>query len=323
MLLLIVAAFACPETPTVVHDDAEVTALSQNLKFIATGLQRERRARVLAGWLDGPGEAVDLLMLSEARILGELVAALPGFCFYTQAGDGVEAPYTWEPLSGGEPPAGLALAVRQRSEGVAVPVGVTAGRRFRARPTSAAEGFLGKVFGYHKGWAELSVGDTRLVWSHLQASYTRRPEVGAGGPDRGRAGQVRELAETIGPTSRPTLLTGDLNLLDSFFPDGDHSHFERAREVDGESVALFESLTGLRFRAPWQDAEGGTFLGSLVRGRGEGDWDVGASYDRVALNDAFLAQHPGTRVRKVAIADGDLRVSDHLGLEIVIPFLGP
>jgi hypothetical protein len=40
------------------------------------------------------------------------------------------------------------------------------------------------------------------------------------------------------------------------------------------------------------------------------------------VNAAFLQRHPGTKARRVEIADDWLRVSDHDGIEITIPFDG-
>lgn len=320
-------AAACPPGPTLRDADSEVTVLEQNLKFIATGGRRAERAAVLASWLEDEGDHVDLLLLSEARLISPIEAALPDWCFYAQHGDGDATPYEWVPRGSQTATTGLVMAVRTRDEGVERPLGQEAGRRFRSRPTSLAEGLLGRIANYHKGWAGLEIDGTRLVWSHTQASYKRRPERGAGEPGRGRAGQFEELAGELGHRERPLLLTGDLNLLDLFRPDrADHEERARAaREIDGATVRHFQERTGVDFRWPWsrgarEDAGPGTFAGGVRRDRTERSWDIGARYDRVGVNEAFKQRHPGTRVRPVEIARGELRVSDHLGIEITIPY---
>jgi hypothetical protein len=314
--LLLGLALACPDAPTLRDADAEVTALNQNLKFIATGARRSERAALLGEWLDGEGEHVDMLLLSEARILSPLLAALSSWCFYNQSGEGLAETYRWGPL-GERPPGGLVLGVRTRERGELRSLEEGAGRRFRALPATFSEGFLGRIFGYHKGWANLVVDGTTVAWSHTQASYESRPERGAGGNRRGRAGQFDDLAsdleEASGPwhIPRPTLLTGDLNLLDLF--DGPNA--KEAREIDRRTVRRFSERTGIQFA--WGDR---TFFGSLFRGGEEGIWDRGAQYDRVGINEAFQRRHPGLRVRRVEIARAGLRVSDHAAVEITIPF---
>ena len=333
----------CPAEPSLRDPDGEITALSQNLKFIITGEKRRLRDALFAEWLRDEGAHVDLLLLSEARLTGGFAAWEPEWCFYTQlAGD--DDAYTWAPISAGRPPGGLALGVRQREAGEARAVAAYAGRKYRAKPTSLAEGFLGRVFKFEKGWAGVSIEDTHLVWSHTQASYRKDPVKGAGKPGEGRAGQFADLADDLGRPDRATLLTGDLNLLDGFRPR--HAETEAriaaARARDAETMAHFRERTGINLAWPWArpPAEGadaattgasdaavavapdvmGTFAGDIDRRRAADVWDVGAPYDRVGVNDAFLAQHPGTRVRPVEIARGWLGVSDHLGLEIAIPF---
>ncbi len=352
-------AFAadCPREPALRDPDGEVTALAQNLKFIITGEKRRERNALFADWLRDEGANVDLLLLSEARLTGTLDAWQPEWCFYTQVADGDHA-YRWAPIAAGRPPAGLALGVRQRAEGVERKVGTFAGRPYRAKPTSLAEGFLGRLFNFEKGWAGVEIEDTHLVWSHTQASYWANPEKGAGREGEGRAGQFADLADDLGRPEHATLLTGDLNLLAGFEPR--HAEVEpriaRARERDTETVATFRERTGIDLAWPWarggeprevrdpwprgagQDAVPaaspappakpptgtvGTFAGDIDRRRADRAWDVGAPYDRVGVNEAFLARHPGTRVRPVEITRGWLGVSDHLGLEIAIPFLRP
>lgn len=318
LALLAGLALACPSSPVLRDDDGVVTALSQNLKFITTGGRRAERAELLADWLNGEGAEVDLLLLSEARLLEPLRSALPDFCFYTQAARGGDA-YAWEPMGERPPPGGLALAVRSRSTGEPHVLGSAAGRPFRARPTTWVESLVGRILGYTKGWAQVTVDGTTLAWSHMQASYPRRPEVGAGEPGRGRAGQFDDLARDLGRRANPVLLTGDLNLLDGF--DADDARVAAARERDERTLARFEARTGVEFHRP--GAPAGTFLGSLLRHRGKEVWDRGAAYDRVGTNRPFAARHPETEVRVVEIVRDGLRVSDHLGLEIRIPFRRP
>ncbi|MFZ5482286.1 MAG: endonuclease/exonuclease/phosphatase family protein [Myxococcota bacterium] len=323
MLLLTLLAQAeahCPDAPALRDPDGEVVVLSQNLKFIATGAHRAERAALLARYLAGEGAAVDLLLLSEARITDELRMWSADWCFYTQDGDGVREPYHWHVLSDDHPPAGLALGVRQRPWGVERAVAGHAGRRFRARPVSLAEGFLGRLVGYHKGWAGLVVDDTQIVWSHTQASYHRRPARGAGEARRGRRGQFEDLAQDLGRPDRATLLTGDLNLLAGFRPerDEDDAYVRDARAVDDRTVGWFRELTDIDL--DWFKAREGTFRGSVRKDKDHPFWDRDAPYDRVGVNAAFLRRHPGTKVRPVEIADDVLRVSDHVGLVITIPY---
>jgi hypothetical protein len=420
-LLSLTAAASCPVDPALRDPDGEVTILEQNLKFILTGERRRERDRLLADYLEGDGASVDVLLLSEARITRSLDAWGDGWCFYTQAAakDG----YRWAPLQVGRPPGGLAMGIRQRPEGEPRKISTFAGRRFRARPTTLAEGVLGKLVGYRKGWAGLRIDDTQLVWSHTQASYRRHPDVGAGRKGRGRAGQFDDLADDLGRPDTATLLTGDLNLLAGFWPDApeDEARVRRAREIDDHTIASFAARTGLDLALPWFGPEArerraelrsearavgntslaardedtqapdapvgavslagpfdpaetgrtdaapaiadglpaavagdatltavagdgtlatataaahaaparrhphllGTFAGGIDRRAKSTVWDTGAAYDRVGVNAAFLERHPGTRVRPVEIAKGWLRVSDHIGLEITIPFDPP
>lgn len=309
------AAAPCPAAPELRDPDDQVTALAQNLKFIATGGRRAERARVLADYLGGEGAEVDLLLLSEARITGELERWSAEWCFYTQVGNGLDG-YRWAPIEQGRSPGGLALGVRQRPWGELLALGDDAGRRFRAAPVSFAEGVLGRLVDYRKGWARLKLGDTEIVWSHMQASYGRRPHVGAGG----RVGQFEELAEDLGHGDRAALLTGDLNLLSGFRPrrDEDEPRVSRARAIDEGTVERFRERTGMDLE--WfRPKDRGSFAGTYLKDEPEEEWDLGAPYDRVGVNEAFLRRHPGTRVQLVEIAEGALRVSDHLGLEITIP----
>lgn len=317
LLLSALALAACPEAPRFLDDDDDVVVLEQNLKLIVTGGQRTERALALSDWLGGDGAAVDLLLLSEARITAPLESTLTDWCIYTPHGgrDG----YTWAPIAAGRPPGGLALGVRSRQAGVERRVARSAGRAFRARPTTFVEGFIGRLGAYVKGWAEVTVEDTRLVWSHMQASYARRPDRGAGGPGRGRSGQFDDLADDLGVLDAATLLTGDLNLLDQHVVPDAPAAVARARELDVASVARLEARTGIHLRAP----TGGTFWGSLRGDHPVTGWDVGAAYDRVGVNEAFERRHPGLRVDRVSIAGKGLRLSDHDGLHIVIPFHPP
>ena len=349
LALLVPYALAadCPAEPALRDPDGEMTVLAQNLKFIITGTKRKERDALFANYLAHEGAAVDVLLLSEARLTRSLEAWRPEWCFYTQVALAETDGYRWAPLEAGRPPAGLAMGIRQRAEGQARIVSGDAGRRYRARATSLAEGFLGQIFGFRKGWASLRIDDTQLVWSHTQASYKRRPERGAGASRRGRVGQFEDLAEDLGRPEGATLITGDLNLLAGFRPhrDEDDARIDRARAIDADTVARFRDHTGIDLTWPWSvdkdlepAAEGelrlaalappapkervpvGTFAGGFDKRRADATWDVGAPYDRVGVNDAFLARHPGTRVRPVEIAQGWMRVSDHMGLEIAIPF---
>lgn len=384
LALLVPYAFAahCPSEPSLRDPDGEVTVLAQNLKFIITGTKRRDRNEVLADYLRTEGAGVDLLLLSEARLTGSFDAWTPEWCFYTQASVKDHDGYRWAALDTGRPPAGLAMGVRQRADGIERKVSGDAGRRYRATPTSFAEGVLGRVFGFRKGWAGLQIDETHLVWSHTQASYRKRPERGAGEGRRGRAGQFADLAEDLGHPEGATLITGDLNLLAGFQPrrEADEARVTRARAIDDATVDHFRTRTGIDLAWPWNrevamatldetvtlaavgrpagqlgqaptDAAAdqlappeavtdtvastqdlpvadappaprpmGTFAGGWDRRRTDDTWDVGAAYDRVGVNEAFLARHPGTRVRRVEIAKGWMRVSDHFGLEIAIPF---
>ena len=321
-------AAACSPVPVLRDADVGVTALEQNLKFIVTGAYREERASMLRGWLDGPGRAVDVLLLSEARITEDLVPALPGWCVYGQGGDGGASPYAWTPAGAEPSPGGLVLGVRERAEGTQREIGLAAGRRFRARPTTLVEGVVARIARYHKGWAEITVDGSRLVWSHTQASYAAHPEHGAGGPRRGRAGQFDDLAEDLGRPERPTLLTGDLNLLDRFASSAGpasraHQRVALAARVDTDTLARFEAKTGIEFhwfRPALCEGREGSFFGCLFKVGKTLPWDAGARYDRVGMNRVFIRRHPGTRIRHVAIERAGLRLSDHDGLEISIPY---
>ncbi|MES2640337.1 MAG: endonuclease/exonuclease/phosphatase family protein [Myxococcota bacterium] len=383
LTLLVPYALAahCPAEPSLKDPDGEVTVLAQNLKFIITGTKRKERDQLFADYLRTEGADVDILLLSEARLTRSFESWAPEWCFYTQIGTASLDGYRWAPIEAGRPPGGLAMGLRQRPEGTVHQVSGEAGRRYRARPTSFAEGVLGRVFGFRKGWAGLHIDDTHLVWSHTQASYKRRPERGAGEGRSGRAGQFADLAEDLGRPEGATLITGDLNLLAGFVPrrERDERRVTRARDIDSETVAQFRERTGIDLAWPWarvddprvEDAllvavlpaaEGerdaalngagatsvaapdivlvsapppmlatlgpaqgeaflGTFAGGFDRRRDDDTWDVGAAYDRVGVNEAFLARHPGTRVRRVEIANEWMRVSDHLGLQIAIPFV--
>jgi hypothetical protein len=211
------------------------------------------------------------------------------------------------------------MGVRQRDAGPKRRIGGIAGKRYRAAPVTLAEGLLGRIVGYRKGWAGIMVDGTQIVWSHTQASYHHRPDRGAGGERVGRAGQFADLAKDLGRPSHPTLVTGDLNLLAGFRPKNadDEERVKKAREIDDHTVGWFQSVTGLDLN--WLKGKG-TFAGSVKKGDDAPTWDSGAFYDRVGVNAPFLARHAGTRVEPVDISDDHLRVSDHLGLEIRIPF---
>lgn len=324
------ASAACAPSPELRDPDAQLTVLVQNLKFIITGRHRTERARLLSDWLDGEGKNVDLLLLSEARITSALEDWGDAWCFYTQRGDGLTG-YRWAPIAEGRPPGGLAIGVRQWSIGVQRHISGAAGRRYRARPVTMAEGFLGRIAGYRKGWAGLVVDGTEVVWSHTQASYRRRPARGAGrgytrseagevrANGHGRTGQFEDLASDLGFPTRATLLTGDLNLLAGFVPadPADEARVRAARDIDDHTVSWFKRVTGLDL--DWMKGGAGTFAGSVYADAAP-PWDAGAAYDRVGVNEAFLLRHAATRVSSVAIADAHFRVSDHLGLRIEIPF---
>lgn len=314
LLLLPAANAACPAKPALLDADDELTVLEQNLKFISVGAHREERAALLHRYLVDEGRDVDLLLLSEARITRALPSA--DWCFYTQ--DGGTDGYAWAPIESGTPPGGLAMGVRHREAGHPRVI-AGGGRPFRARPVSLAEGVLGSLVHYVKGWASLVVDDTQIVWSHTQASYKRRPERGAGALGRGRSGQFDDLADDLGHPSRATLITGDLNLLAGFTGrnDADEARVKRARDIDAHTMDAFRTRTGVDLS--WF-ADAGTFVGSVFTKPRAATWDVEAKYDRVGVNPAFLARHPGTHVAPVEIRGDRLRVSDHLGLRITIPF---
>ena len=323
MLSLLTAAIAlaaCPRTPELRDPDGQVTVLAQNLKFIATGSRRAERAALLRHYLDDEGANVDLLLLSEARLTGELEIWRPDWCFYAQSGD--RDGYRWVPAEERRSPGGLVIGVRQLTEGTVRTIGTLAGRRYRARPVSFAEGILGPLARYYKGWAGLVVDDTQILWTHAQASYRRRPERGAGSPGRGRVGQFEDLATDLGRPSRATLITGDMNLLSGYTPhcSSDEPRVCGAREIDDGTVTRFRERTGLDLG--WF-ASAGTFAGSFDKSESLDTWDLEAPYDRVGVNAAFLSAHPGTQVSHVDIGDDSLRVSDHLGLRISIPFSLP
>jgi hypothetical protein len=317
LLSAFVAAAACPEQPVLVDADATVTVLSQNLQFIAVGPRRAERAALLDRWLLGAGADVDLLLLSEAREPGRLEAELEDFCFYAQRGAG--SAYHWAPQSA-RSPGGLVLGVRQRDEGVVRDIGAAAGRAFRSRPVTLAEGWLGKIARFVKGWAAVDVSGASLRWTHTQASYARKPERGAGrvSPARGigRAGQFAELAESI-PDTEPVLLTGDLNLLESFHPTDPavEARVARARGIDTQTVARFFERTGMALFGGAHCPQG-SFMGSVDAAEVPRSPFRGARFDRVGVNEAFRARFPATQVACAEIREGDLRVSDHLGVTI-------
>ena len=314
LLASLAPAATCPASPELRDDDDVLTVLAQNMQLIAVGPVRTERGAVLGRWLDGPGAAVDLLFLSEGRDLDPLSAAMPDWCLYVQAGSGMEG-YRWELAGGERSPGGLVLGVRQRPEGVLRSLDGLAGRVFRARSVSLAEGLLGRLAGFAKGWAGVGWDGARLVWTHAQASYDRHPAAGAGREGVGRAGQMQDLADDLGRSDAPVLVTGDLNALDGF-ASGDEE-IRAAGEVDRGTLDRFFVRTGIRFgRGP---CAGGSFLGSVFRDQPSDSAIAGASLDRVGLNAAFEANHPDTRVACAEIAEGRLRVSDHRGLLISVP----
>ncbi len=308
------ATAACPTMPAFRDGDGDVVILAQNLKFIATGAQRAARADLLAGYLLADGAAVDLLLLSEARDSDTIEEHVLDWCFYAQAGNGRQG-YRWDPAGAGRSPGGLVLGVRQRQEGTLRGLAGSAGRVFRARPVSLAEGLLGPIVGFVKGWAGIDVDGTRIVWTHTQASYDAHPERGAGGPTFGRAGQFRDLAADLGISTLPTLLTGDLNVMD----DNADPAARRAADIDGTTLAGFVASTGIRFAPPRAACAEGTFVGTLKAAGGGGKM-AGAALDRVGVNDAFNTRHPGMTVGCADIRGRDLRLSDHRGLLINVPF---
>ncbi|MFN7142285.1 MAG: hypothetical protein ACK4YP_00790, partial [Myxococcota bacterium] len=118
----------CPSEPSLRDPDGEVTVLAQNLKFIITGEKRRERDQLFADWLRGDGANVDLLLLSEARLTSGFDAWAPEWCFYTQLPAEDQDGYRWAPIASGRPPAGLALGVRQRADGLERNVGTFAGK---------------------------------------------------------------------------------------------------------------------------------------------------------------------------------------------------
>lgn len=319
LLFLATLVFAdCPEPPVLRDDDDRLSVLAQNLKFIVTGGQRPERAALLGRYADAA--ALDLLLLSEARDVGALSGSMPDWCFYVQTGPAPssadELDYTWTVDATRRSPGGLVLGVRRREEGTPRLITGSAGRPFRARPVSLAEGWLGRMIGFVKGWAQVEVDGTRLVWTHTQSSYDAHPERGAGRTGEGRAGQFADLAEDLGRPDHPVLLTGDLNVLDGFVPPQDDPRLRRARLVDALTLARFRARTGIQFSHP--SCEQGSFLGTL-RPRQESGRYVGAIFDRVGFNDAFTARHPEVDVQCVEISGEKIRLSDHRGLLITVP----
>ncbi len=339
LLLFSPARADCPQLPELRDPDDALVVFAQNLKFIATGARRARRAELLGRWLASDGSDVDLLLLSEARLTGVLRRA-DGWCFYTQ--DQGEAEwYGWAPIHVRRPPGGLVLGVRQRAAGRMRILTGDAGRRFETRPTSLAEGLLGRLVRYRKGWASLGVDGTHVLWSHAQASYAGDPARGAGARGVGRAGQFEELADAIGAPQAPTVVTGDLNLL-AGFTAARTSSAARAVAQDEQTVTWFSERTGIDLR--WFAT--GTYAASFDVSTSGGSrdrtldgasgpemheaaqtmaspalpWDVGAPYDRVGINAAFVRRHPDARAEAVDIRDAHLRVSDHLGIRLTIPF---
>lgn len=315
LVLVATASAACPRTPSFRDGDGDVVILAQNLKFIATGGQRDARATILANYLKSEGAAVDLLLLSEARDADTIEEHVGEWCFYSQAGNGLDG-YRWDPAgSAGRSPGGLVLGVRQRSEGLQRGIAGSAGRVYRARPVSLAEGLLGPLVGFVKGWAGLDIDGTRIVWTHTQASYDAHPERGAGNAAKGRAGQFHDLAGDLGRSSQPTLVTGDLNVLD----DTPVPKARIAAGIDGKTLADFVASTGIHFAPPRAACADGTFVGTLAPD-GRGGKLAGAALDRVGVNDAFNARHPGMTVGCADISSPKLRLSDHRGLLIDVPF---
>lgn len=299
----------CSPSPELRNNDERVVLLSQNLKFIATGGRKKARANIFARGLHADPE-LDLLLLSEARQTTPLQAALPEWCLYRQEGpsDG----YHWRRADGRPSPGGLVLGVRRREEGRLWPLQGTAGAAFRSRPVSFAEGVLGRMVGFIKGWASVEVAGLRLLWTHTQASYDQRPErgagtLGAGGdPGVGRAGQLNELLDVLEQQQLPALLTGDLNLQDGVAGV--------AGAVDRASVQMLEE-GGLRLRR-----DCATWLGSL-RAHHKMTHPLGeAALDRVGTNLAMDA-HP-IEVRCEEWSEGRLRLSDHRGLRIRLDLKG-
>ncbi len=303
LLLATLGRADCSPSPSLRNDDEALVVLSQNVKFIATGGQKAARANILARRLEADPE-LDLLLLSEARQIKALQDALPEWCLYRQ--DGPAHSYHWREADGRSSPGGLVLGVRRRAEGRTWPLEGTAGAAFRSRPVSFAEGVLGRLVGFIKGWASVEVAGLRLLWTHTQASYDQRPERGAGRfgtdgvPGVGRAGQLGELAKILENEPRPALLTGDLNLQDGVTGT--------AGEVDRASVEMLAE-GGIRLR---RDCP--TWLGSLRSNQKMTHPLGGAALDRVGTNPAMDA-HP-VEVRCEEWSEGKLRLSDHRGLRI-------
>lgn len=324
LTLFATAAMAlCPARPSLRDTDASVTVWAQNIKFIATGGYKDRRAEMLAAHLDTDTE-VDLLLLSEARALDPLRDAMPNWCLYTQTGP--ETAYVWG--LEGPAPGGLALAVRNRTAGVERAVSPAAGRVYRARPVTLAEGFLGRLVGFEKGWAVASVDGTEFVWTHAQASYARSPVRGAGRPGFalgapatsptgvGRAGQFDDLAVDLRDVRAPVLLTGDLNVLDG--TPSASPKVSAAGEVDRQTLIRFTQHTGITFPADRGPCTEGSFLGTIKAAAKEAF--PGLILDRVGTNTAFANAHAGTQTTCEHISSGGLSVSDHLGVRIAAPF---
>lgn len=320
LLATLSAAWAsCPVTPALRDDDQRLVLLSQNLQFIAIGKWRDERAALLDDYLRGSGAGVDLLLLSEARDVDALEGAMEDWCFYGQSGDG-HSGYGWTPAAAHRSPGGLVLGVRQRADGELRRIDGPAGKVYSAKPVTLAEGWLGRMVNFVKGWASVRVDNTSYMWTHTQASYERHPERGAGGPFVGRAGQFAELASAV-PRTEPALLTGDLNVLDGFYaPD---PAFDKkvapARSIDAQTLRAFFENTGMLFHPQATTCPEGSFVGSVDASRPSDDRFAGATFDRVGTNSAFTDRHPDTTVHCEEILGGGLRVSDHRGLLIDVP----
>lgn len=319
MVWLTSVAWACPERPLLRDVDDDLVLLSQNLQFIVVGEARRARAALLDDYLDGEGGDVDLLLLAEARDVGALRSGLDGWCFYAQSGD--PAAYAWAPAEERRPPGGLVLGVRQRDRGREKVIDEPAGSVFTSRPVSLAEGWLGRIAGFVKGWAEVRVDGTAFTWTHTQASYARSPVRGAGRPGVGRAGQFQELAGSLS-VERPTLLTGDLNVLEGFHPadPGVEAKVAPARHIDTGTIEDFLARTRMAFFGH-PSCDDGTFVGT-VRTDEESDSPFrGARFDRVGANELFTTLHPETAIECTEIRRAQLRVSDHRGVRIAVPGL--
>lgn len=317
LLLSTFAVAACPALPTLRDDDDRLVMLEQNLQFILIGQQKDDRARLLETWLAGEGHAVDLLLLSEARDVPPLEAAMPDWCFYGQGGNGRDG-YVWQPADLGRSPGGLVVGVRQRDTGTLRFIDAPAGHVYEARPVSLAEGWLGRLGNFVKGWATLEVDDTTYTWTHTQASYTHHPELGAGGPGVGRRGQFDQLATAL-DRARPTLVTGDLNVLDGFYTAdvAFDALLAPARRIDADTLQAFAAHAGIHFGD--RACTSGTFVGTVDATDPSDDPYAGAVFDRVGVNDAFWARHPDSTVQCEEVRSGALRVSDHRGLVITVP----